>query len=486
MAGLLGNLAVGLVSFPIFTRVLSVSEYGVMDLGQRLLLLLTVASKAGIQNAALRLYSKSECANNTRSARTYYSTLFFGMLATSGVVLCLCLLVAVLFPGTITVGALGSLVYLLASLALLRAMGSILWGFLRIEERTKSFNIISVASKVATIAVVCSLLPWIGHSARTYFVGTAWVEALFVVGLSAWLQWRGVLSVKCFKFDMFREAVAFGAPLIVYEFAFAILGSTDRFLVRHYLGSDALGFYAVAHGLARNVNELLVAPLSLALIPIYMRIWASQGAEKTSAFLTVALDLFIVAAAGALAVLAASGHAVVVVLASSKYLGAERLIPVILAALLVYAMHVFVAAGLLIHKRTLLMAGVLVVSSIANIGLNCLLLPRMGLMGGAVATLLSYLGCILSLAYASNRYLPLGIHGRSLAKYAIAATVAWAVGTKFSMASPALELLAKSTLVVAVYAIVLYVLDHRVRSAVRWAIRWLQGHRQQTTGVEPA
>jgi O-antigen/teichoic acid export membrane protein len=90
LAGLLGNLALGFVSFPIFTRVLSISEYGLMDLGQRLLVMLTIASKLGLQNASLRFYNRREFSNDIASARSYYSTLFFGMLGTSG---------TILFPG---------------------------------------------------------------------------------------------------------------------------------------------------------------------------------------------------------------------------------------------------------------------------------------------------------------------------------------------------------------------------------------------------
>src|SRR5581483_2392289 len=272
--------------------------------------------------------------------------------------------------------------------------GAAFWGFLRIEQRTKVFNVLTVCTRATTLAAVCSLLPFIGRSARTYFTGTVVVETGLIVGLTVWLVSRGVLATKHFKLDLFRAAIVYGTPLVLYELAYAVLVSADRFLVRHYVGADALGFYSVAYGLANNVNEFLVAPLGLALIPIYMKIWNSDGTEKTSAFLTTAFNIFMLAGVGVLAAIAASGHSIVVFLASQKYAGADRLIPVILAGLLVYGANVFVAAGLLIHKRTMQMSWMLVIAAALNIGLNCLLLPRMGLMGGAVATLLSYLVCI--------------------------------------------------------------------------------------------
>lgn len=478
LVGIISNLCLGLVSFPIFTRVLPVSEYGIMDLGQRLLLMLTIASKLGFQNATLRFYNRKEFAKDPAAGRRFYSTIFFGMLATAVTVGVLFLITAGIIPQALMLGPLANLVYLILGLALLRAMGSILWGFLRIEERTKTFNALQVTLRATTLAAVCALFPLLGHFARVYFVAALAVEAVMIFGLTGWLLRRDVLSLRCFDSSFFRTAMAFGAPLVAYEFSYAILASADRFLVRHYVGPDALGLYSVAYGLANNVNEFLVAPLSLALVPIYMRIWISDGAEKTSAFLRVAFDLFVLTAAGVLAAVAAAGHSVLVVLASSKYAAADQLIPVILGGLFFWTANVFVGAGLLIHKKTLQMAGLLVISAAANIALNCLLLPRMGLMGGAIATLLSYMICIVLLARASHRFLPLHIDVRACIKYATAALIAFGAGILVTINSPALNFLGRSSVVFIVYLAILYALGGRVREGADWALAWIKSRRQ--------
>lgn len=484
MVGLLCNAGIGLISFPIFTRVLPISEYGVMDLGTRLLLMLTVASKLGLQNASLRFYNREKFAADLGAARSYYSTLFFGMLGTSCCVLLAASLLVSFIP-TSMLGPLSGLVYLILGLVLLRAMGSVLWGFLRIEQRTKTFNVLTVCTRATTVAAVCSFLPFIGHTARTYFTGTLLVESGLVIGLTIWLVSRGVLAPRHFTLDLFRAAIGYGTPLVLYELAYAVLVSADRFLVRHYVGAEALGLYSVAYGLANNVNEFLVAPLGLAIIPIYMKIWNSDGAEKTTAFLTTALNIFMLVGVGVLAAIAAAGHSIVVFLASEKYAGADRLIPVILAGLLVYGANVFVAAGLLIHRRTRQMSGMLVIAAISNIGMNCLLLPRMGLMGGALATLLSYLVCIAMLATASNRVLPLHTGLLSCGKYLFSGVLGWLAGSQITLPMPLGDLLVRSAVVFAVYLSSLYLLDERTRSAVQSILRWVQKSFLHRLDTEP-
>jgi len=186
------------------------------------------------------------------------------------------------------------------------------------------------------------------------------------------------------------------------------------------------------------------------------------------------VDLSIMVAGGILAAVAASAHDLVILLASSKYDGVERLIPIILAGLLVYALHVFVGAGLLIHKRTMQMAGLLVIAAALNIGMNCLLLPRMGLFGGALATFISYAVCILLLAHGSGRLLRLRIDARAVARYAAAAGVAWFAGSRLQIGPPVLNLAGRSALTLAIYVGALYLVDGRLRNAARISAAWVR------------
>jgi O-antigen/teichoic acid export membrane protein len=204
-----------------------------------------------------------------------------------------------------------------------------------------------------------------------------------------------------------------------------------------------------------------------------MRLWRTQGLEKTSEFLSVGLDAFLLVACGVLALTAATARDVLVVFASSKYAGVNALIPLIISGLLIYTTHVFFAAGLLIHKKTRVMAVLLVVSAVLNLALNCLLLPRMGLQAAALATLLSYIFCLALLARASFKILPLKIDVPALLRYGIAAAAAWFAGSHVSFALPIVSLAARASATICVYVGLLYIMDARLRMMCRYTIRKL-------------
>jgi O-antigen/teichoic acid export membrane protein len=214
----------------------------------------------------------------------------------------------------------------------------------------------------------------------------------------------------------------------------------------------------------------LMVPLGLAILPLYMKLWNAGGREKTIQFLSQSLDGFCIAAGLILALAAAGARDAVTLLASSRYSGAEQLIPTLVAGLLIYTAQVFLNAGLLIHKQTGRMAAILAWSAALNLALNWVLLPKVGLQAAAWATLIAYLVCTLLLVRSSFKLLPLRISGWALARYSVAATFSWIAAAATDFGVPALNLAAKCTIACLVYPAVLYAIDSRVRqwSAVAW------------------
>jgi O-antigen/teichoic acid export membrane protein len=175
-------------------------------------------------------------------------------------------------------------------------------------------------------------------------------------------------------------------------------------------------------------------------------------------------------------------HDALLLLASPKYLGADRLIPYLVGGLLIYTTHVFLCAGLLIHKKTVTMARALICSTVLNVALNCVLLPRLGLQGAAVALLFTHIATILLLWHASARILPIGLRFGSLAKYGIAAVAAWAAASRIALSSHLLNAAARCGVGLCVYVIALALVDPRVRSLPGY---WIRGRRKIDTAPVP-
>src|SRR3954469_4678535 len=70
-------MLMGFISFPVFTRVFSVAEYGAINLITNTVLLLTVLSNFGFQHSVQRYYPEGESASSADTLPRLYSTLFY-------------------------------------------------------------------------------------------------------------------------------------------------------------------------------------------------------------------------------------------------------------------------------------------------------------------------------------------------------------------------------------------------------------------------
>src|SRR5260221_10765453 len=285
-----------------------------------------------------------------------------------------------------------------------------------------------ILQKALTIAVVCALLFFWQKTVFAFFLGLVLVEGIILLQSLPVLARRQLLSPGMFDFGFLRTAVAFSMPLMAAEISWVVLDSGDRFFVQHYLGAQALGFYAAAYGIAIYLQDVLMAPLQMALFPICVRVWNTEGKKATQDFLSRSLDQFILVAVAVVCVAIVTSRDVIVLLASRKFQEAHTLLPFLVIGLVLSAVTIYFRPGLMIHKRASKIAIATLYASILNIAMNIVLLPRVGLIGAAVATMVSYAGIVIFLAYESMKVLPFKLELVAFTRYAITgAAVAWLV-----------------------------------------------------------
>lgn len=465
LIGRVGLMLLGLLSFPVLARLLSVRQYGELSLLLKLALLWTVLSKAGMQNAALR-FAPEAAKSGVDEHRACTATLISESFLIAGLMSLLgyALLRAGILPLSDTTA---TLVPLALALVFVRSVQPVLSGLLRSEGRTILFNVCELLGKSLGISLSIAALVFVSLDLHYYLSGLLIAETAIVAGILLWFRARGYLHLQRVNLRFARSAFWFSTPLIAYEIASVVLDSGDRILIGHYLGLAQVGIYSAAYSIATYTEEVLMTPVNMALFPTYMKIWVNQGAEATAAFLSKSLDMFFCLACGVLMVALLTAHDLVTLLASAKFAAAERLLPILVAGLLIYALHIFFNAPLLIHRKSLALTVVTVVCTAMNIALNVLLLPRVGIMGAAVATLLSYLALVLGLAIISRRYLAFPIPAAGLGASLSAAMGVFLLCRYLSAPHLLADMALKLTSAALLYAAALYVLRPDLRRYLR-------------------
>lgn len=464
-----GNLLVtvaGFISFPILTRVLSVEDYGLMSLVSLTLSFIVGIAKFGMQHAVVRFYA--EIPEHDRAARLrFFSTIILGVTLSSLIISALWFLFILIAPKAIWADPkVVPLMLLTAVLVAVRVMDSAFINILRAQQRSGTYSIYNVLRRYIGLALVLVTLFYIVPGITGFYIGTVATEILGIVALAVLVLRKQQVSWSAFSSPLFRSMAVFGMPMIAFEISGIILSLGDRYVLGRMAGAESVGLYSVSYNMCEYINAILFTSIGQAVSPIYMRLWEEKGQEETSLFINNALHFYVMLAALVVAGTAATGPSFLAAVASEKYGPAGVTIPWIILGLVIDSCLPLAAAGMYIKKRTKILMTLVVVCATLNIGLNVLLIPKFGIVGSAIATLISYLALSGSAMVVGSRLLPVKFPVISTIKFSALAFLTYLVLVEIHLHNRWLTLGAQAFTGLVVFAAMVLATDKPARHAL--------------------
>lgn len=453
----------GAISLPIWTRLLSQQDYGLFSLFNVTIAFMVTFSKFGLQFSSIRFYHDFSASKTASDLPSYYTTMVIGSVAISVTVTAALLGAATLFLRNQESHALLVLLPLIGAVILIQTTNNILTAFLRAEQQVTLYGLIQIVQRYAQLGLALLMVFIFGVELRNIYWGWIVSGGIIMVLLGARLLHLQRLSLPHFSPSFLKEAVVYGFPLIWAEVSNVMLSVGDRYVLQHYMGSAAVGIYSVGYNTAELIQSLLALPLRFAVIPIYLSLWNTAGEEKTARFLGEALKYYCML--GLPLALGASwfGKDIVTLLSTAKFEEAHTILPYIILPLIVHGAFCIFGAGLNIQKKSTSIMYSTLFASMVNIGLNLVLVPRLGILGAAIATTIAYLMLDILLFVQSYYYLKVPIDLASIAKYAILSMAAIYIASGIGSVA---QVKIKIVLVVVIYAGSLLLFDKGLRAKV--------------------
>jgi len=460
------SMVASFISFPIYTRLFSLSDYGVLSLISTTVFFVMAVGKFGMQNSIIRFYGEAKNNNKSVQLKDYYATLFFGPIVIIGIISLL--YGALVFVLKRSIGDSKAMNYFMLSAVWTFFMCSniVIKNFLRAEQNTKLYNLLNVLSKYISLVLGVSLVYFVFRTlAGLYFAFIA-TEASIFIYLTLRLRKRVGFHLMDFNKDFFIESLLYGIPLIGMELTNILLNVGDRYAILYFMDTSAVGLYSAGYDLGMCAMETLIFPLSFAITPIYMGIWAEKGKKETSIFLEKCLRFFLMIALPCIFGLNYLSKDITILLASKKFEYAYVVVPFVSWGVLFFGLTNIFNAGLLLSKNSNQLAFWTMITGIGNVLLNIILIPKFGLIGAALATFMSYLFLVVILAQKSFMHLKFKIDYFNISKYFIFSLIMIAFLHMFSFDSSIISILLKLLLGIMIYAVLLLTFDKDVREKI--------------------
>lgn len=373
----IGNMGSKLINFllvPLYTNLLTQGEYGTIDLIHVLAMVLVPIITINISEAVMRF---------SMDKRDNEEILSIGLII-SGIAAIIAIL---LIPVFSIIDVTKNYSFLLALYIISLSSSTILLCYIRGIEKLLDYSIIGLI-QTACIAIFNIVFLVIFKWGIKGFI-LAYIIAYFITVALTIIRGNIIKSIKRIKFNsiLFKNMAKYSLLLIPNSLMWWIMNSLDRIMVTKIINIEANGIYAVSYK---------IPTIIITLTTIFNQAWMfSAVKEKDSSdkneFTT---DVF-----NALSVCAVTVACFLIVFIKplfKVYVGADfyegwKYTPILLIGTVFLTLSTFLSNEYTAHKDS---AGFLkssTIGAIFNLILNFILINKIGVMGAAIATCLSYM-----------------------------------------------------------------------------------------------
>ncbi|MBU6359774.1 MAG: oligosaccharide flippase family protein [Chloroflexi bacterium] len=386
---------------PLYTRLLTESEYGTQDLVLTTLSLIGIISVLGMDAAGHRWYWDSE--DLTLRKRTIASWTWCQLSITFVFALIIWAMADVLATAIIENRS-AALYFRLAAIGqfMFSALPDILRNWLRLQQRPKTMMFFTLGTSL--LAILTTIVFVAGFKWGLFGVFAAPLLSQGVATLIAIALFGDWINPKYVSLPHLRGMLRYSLPLVPASLAFWVVSLSDRYFVQAYGSTDEVGLYSVGARLA-TVVVLLTTGFQQAWGPFSMSIRQRPDANKTYAQV-----LLIYVWLGCLLCLGLTLFApnfVLLATAGGRWVDAAPVIGPLAFSFVMIGLQAIAGLGLEIKKKSISMASAFILAAFLNIIFNFLLVPTFGKVGSAWATLLAQSVIPIMLFYQSQRAYPI-------------------------------------------------------------------------------
>jgi len=288
----------------------------------------------------------------------------------------------------------------------------------RLQPARYAWMSITRSISAPMIGVPLVLLGWGAYGLLIGQLGSALMAAMPST-LTTWhqvrLRWHA---------EIFRKTLRYGLPLTANFAVRYVITTSDRLIIGYFLGASAAGLYAASYDLGWRLLTLIFSSIELAVTPLVFRAFEQQDRTQALRFLSQVRTLTWAVSAPVAAVLIAAPRPLVEMTLGAKFReSALIVIPWIALAYLLFVIMNFYNYAFKLGLRTELQVLVMALGAGVNLLTNVLLIPRIGLLGAAIATTAAFGAAALLSYILSQRIIPMHMPINDVAKITLASAI---------------------------------------------------------------
>ena len=383
---------------PFYTNVFPPSEYGIVAVIFAYTAFFNIIYSLGLESGYFRYASSPEIGDNKQN----FSHPFFGILLNS-LILSVVIFLSTSWISAIT-GIRADFIRYTSGILFFDALVQVPFAYLRLRNKALLFAAIKIFNIVINISGNLILILVAGMGLEAVFISN--LAASFITFLLLLPVITGNISFK-YNEKLFSELLKFSLPYLPAGLAAMLIQVIDKPLMQYLTDVRTVGIYNANYKLGIFMM-LVVSMFEYAWRPFFLNNMNEPDAKEMfskvmTAFTGICSVIFIILSMFIEDIvkipLPFKGY-----LIGEQYWSGVTIVPVVLLSYIFLGMYTNFISGIYIEKKTRYLPQITGLGAFLNIIFCFLLIPAIGITGGALATLVSYLVMAIHVYLVSQRF----------------------------------------------------------------------------------
>jgi len=374
-----------LIVIPCLTAAYGVKEYGIWILIDSAVQLFSQLLTFRLEAAIIRFLP--ECKGDKELMRRHFGTLFYSTVVLGTLVILITtpareLMAELLFAD----GSLKIFVPLTFTWVLFRSVFVVSIAYLRARKRIKEYLALDLLTQASVVAIIV-LISLGGYEFDTLLSITvvssgvfAFFVLCFVVAEVGFPSWSAVSAKRYY---------AFSVPMIPLNMMRWVVNTSDRFFVAHFVSLQYAGYYGVCYSVG-SVVAFISGPIYFVLFPYISDMWVRKETIGVIQYLHYTGKFYLMSALLLVVLLYSSADPIIMFLARQKIpYGSLMILLVAVGSIMAscYQRRIYV---IYLMEKTKILLIPFVSGTLINVLGNYLLIRKMGIVGGAISTIVTF------------------------------------------------------------------------------------------------
>jgi len=420
--GLVGvtNLVIsmrGLILIPILTKTLGASGYGIWSQIWATISLLAPFCTLGLSYAILRFLGSEKDKGTIGKG---LSSIFTITAAIAFIISSLMFILSEPLAAAVFGGIDAALYIKISSfLILLAAIDQLLINYFTAFQQMKRYSSFLILQTMGEVILIAYLV------LSGFGLSGAIISLLVVRFITTALGFLWITSDVKFctpDFSIAKSYLPYTLPLLPTAICYWLINLGDRYVIGYFMGVDAVGIYSASYGLG-GLLALFYAPLSSTLFPAMVHCYENDKIQELKTHLKYSLKFFTMFAIPGFFGLSVLSKSLLVTLATSDFAEGAAVISIVALATVLFSWGSINTHVLNLFKETKKVGLIYMASASINVVMNIILVPMIGIVGAAIATLVTFAVHLLVISAISFKKISYDVDCKFILKSLISSSI---------------------------------------------------------------